>query len=56
METLLQFEDYINTNKGNNDLTKISLNFFENKTRNINKEIESIKEFLKFFISQGNLY
>ena len=54
MESISQIDDNQYINKGYNEILKNAFNFFDNKTNNINKEIESIKDFFKFFISKGN--
>jgi len=53
MESMLQVEESLKLNKGYNEFMKKSFSFFENKTNNINREIESIKEFFKFLLSKG---
>lgn len=55
MDPNLKSEHLPYSKKENNEIIKKAYNFFESKTNKINKEIESIKEFIKFLIPKGNI-
>jgi len=55
MEPNSQLEENINYNNGVNFILKKSFTFFQDKSNKINKELESLREFIKYLISKSIL-
>lgn len=55
LDSISQIEDeYFATQEDHNEVLKRSYYIFENKANNINKELDSIKDFFRFLLSKGN--